>query len=115
MNKFLNSDWLRAVQFFPEIQCQKMKYSVKKMKHSANFIDYLGFLIGLKYETITKIANKIQQFPAGNKHLANIFFKHLTNIFFYTKNKHLGVFSGDCIIFSCILLISNNSMVSRAI
>jgi hypothetical protein len=29
------------------------------MQYSANFIDYLGFLIGLKYETITKIANKI--------------------------------------------------------
>jgi hypothetical protein len=37
-----------------------MKYSAKK--YSANFIDDLGFLmIGLKYETITKIAaNKIQ-------------------------------------------------------
>jgi hypothetical protein len=34
------------------------------MKYSANFIDYLGFLTGLKYETITQIANKIQQFPA---------------------------------------------------
>jgi hypothetical protein len=34
---------------------------VQKKKHSANFIDYLGFLIGLKYETIAKIANKIQQ------------------------------------------------------
>jgi hypothetical protein len=33
-------------------------------KYSANFIDYLGFLIGLKYETVTKIANKIQQSPA---------------------------------------------------
>jgi hypothetical protein len=41
-----------------------MKYSAKKKKYSANFIDYLGFLIGLKYETITKIANKIQQFSA---------------------------------------------------
>ena len=59
MKKILNSDWLRAVQFF-EIQRQKMKYSAKK--YSANFIDDLGFLmIGLKYETITKIAaNKIQ-------------------------------------------------------
>jgi hypothetical protein len=37
---------------------------VKKKKYSANFIDYVGFLIGLKYETKTKIANKIQQFPA---------------------------------------------------
>jgi hypothetical protein len=40
-----------------------MKYSEKK-RYTANFIDYLGFLIGLKYETITKIANKVQQFPA---------------------------------------------------
>jgi hypothetical protein len=45
---------LRAVQLF-EIQCQK--------KYSANFIDHLVFLIALKYETMTKIANKIQQFP----------------------------------------------------
>jgi hypothetical protein len=37
---------------------------VQKKKCSANFIDYLGSLIGLKYETITRIANKIQQFPA---------------------------------------------------
>jgi hypothetical protein len=54
MKKFLNSDWLRAVQFFRntvpenEVQCN----------------DYLSFLIGLKYETITNIANKIQQIPA---------------------------------------------------
>ena len=34
---------------FFELQCQKMKYS-------ANFIDYLGFLIGLKFETIRTIA-----------------------------------------------------------
>jgi hypothetical protein len=34
------------------------------MKYSANFIDYLDFLIGLKYETITKIANKIEKFLA---------------------------------------------------
>jgi hypothetical protein len=39
------------------------KYSAN-LKYSANFIDYLGFLIGLRYETITKIANKIQKFPA---------------------------------------------------
>jgi hypothetical protein len=55
MKKYLNSDWRRAVPK-SEIQCKK--------KYSANFIDYLGFLIGLKYETITKIANKIQPFPA---------------------------------------------------
>jgi hypothetical protein len=44
--KILNFDWLRAMQFF-EIQCY-----------------YLGFLTGLKYETITKIANKIHQCSA---------------------------------------------------
>jgi hypothetical protein len=50
---------------FCEIQCQKMKYkyTIAKKKYSANFIDYLDFPIGLKYETITKMANKIQQFP----------------------------------------------------
>jgi hypothetical protein len=37
---------------------------VQNKEISANFIDYLGFLIGLKYETITKLASKIQQFPA---------------------------------------------------
>jgi hypothetical protein len=37
---------------------------VKKKKYTANFIDYIGILIGLKCETITKIANNIQQFPA---------------------------------------------------
>jgi hypothetical protein len=37
--------------------------NIVQKKHSANFIDYLGFLLGLKCETITKIANKIQQFP----------------------------------------------------
>jgi hypothetical protein len=47
---------------FFETQCQKMKCNAKK-EINANFIDYLGFLIGLKYETITKLANKIQQFP----------------------------------------------------
>jgi hypothetical protein len=36
--------------------------TVQKKKYSANFIDYLGFLIGLKYETITKIANKYINF-----------------------------------------------------
>jgi hypothetical protein len=55
-----------------------MKYIAKK-KYSVNFIDYLGFLIGLMYETITKIANKIQQFR--------------TEII--QKNKHLGVFRSD--------------------
>jgi hypothetical protein len=40
------------------------KMQRQKMKHSANFIGYLGLLIGLKYETITKIANKKQQIPA---------------------------------------------------
>jgi hypothetical protein len=55
----LNSDWLRVVQFFWNtvskngIQCKEKKYNI-----------YIGFLIGLEYETITKIANKIQQFPA---------------------------------------------------
>jgi hypothetical protein len=43
-----------------EIQCKK-RNTVQKKKYSANFIDYFGFLIALKYET--KIANKIQQFP----------------------------------------------------
>jgi hypothetical protein len=37
-----------------EIQCKKKKIVEK---NSANFMDYLGFLIDLKYETITKIAN----------------------------------------------------------
>ena len=37
---------------------------LRRLRTVLNFIDYLGFLIGLKYETITKIANKIQQFPA---------------------------------------------------
>jgi hypothetical protein len=42
-----------------------MKYSEKKRNTcTANFIDYIGFLIGLKCETITKIANNIQQFPS---------------------------------------------------
>ena len=47
MKTFLNSDWLRVVQFFRntvpknEMQCKKK---------NANFIDYLGFLIGLKYD-----------------------------------------------------------------
>jgi hypothetical protein len=72
--------------------------TVPKNEINANFIDYLGFVIGLKYKTITKIANKIPQFPAE-------------------VIKHLGVFRSDCIIFSCILLISNSTccMVSRAI
>ena len=61
-------------------------------------IDYLGFLIDLKFETITKIANKIEQFPAE----------------IIQKPQHIRVFRSDCIIFSYILLISN-SMVSRAI
>ena len=37
MKKFLNSDCLRAVQFVFEIQCQKMKYSAKKLQNSVNF------------------------------------------------------------------------------
>jgi hypothetical protein len=57
----------------------------KEKKYSANFTDYLGFLIGLKYETIiTKIANKTQQF------LAEIIQKK--------------TFRSNCITFSCILL-----------
>jgi hypothetical protein len=64
MKKFLNSDWLRAVQFF--------RNTVKKKKCSANFIDYLAFLIGLKYKTMTKIANKIQQCPAEMIQKTNI-------------------------------------------
>ena len=89
MKKFLDSDWLKSLQFFGN--------TVPKNEISANFIDYLGFVIGLKYKTITKIANKIPQFPAE-------------------VIKHLGVFRSDCIIFSCILLISNSTccMVSRA-
>ena len=80
--KILNFYWLRAVQFL-EIQCY-----------------YLGFLIGLKYETITKIANKIQQCSA------EIMRKKTFRRDFFTLI--------IIIIFSCISLISN-SMVSRAI
>jgi hypothetical protein len=68
-----------------DISFKKKKYSV-----SANFIDYLGFMIGLKYETITKIANTIQEFPAEIKQ----------------KNKQLGVFRSDCIIFLYVILLS---------
>ena len=75
--KILNFDWLRAVQFF-EIQCY-----------------YLGFLIGLKYETITKRANKMSR--NNEKNIWRDFFILII-----------------IIIFPCILLISN-SMVSRAI
>jgi hypothetical protein len=73
MNKFLNSDWLRArVQF-----CRN---TVQKMKYSANFLIFLVFLI------------------------------------FYFSNFIISkcAYARTCIIFSCILLISN-SMVSRAI
>ena len=57
MNKILNSE----CNVF-EIQCQKKKYCTVH----ANSFDCLAYLIGLNYETITKIANKIyiQQFPA---------------------------------------------------
>ena len=57
MKKILNSDWLRAVQ--KKIQC-KFHYLFRL------------FLIGLKYETITKIANKIQQSPAEITQKTNI-------------------------------------------
>jgi hypothetical protein len=49
MKTFLDSDWLRVVQFFRntvpknEIQCKKI--------NTVHFIDYLGFLIGLKYDS----------------------------------------------------------------
>jgi hypothetical protein len=74
MKKFLNSDWLRSVQCFRNT-VPKNETRWEKKKYSANLIDYLGFLIGFKHETITKIANMIQQFPAEliqtvNKHLA---------------------------------------------
>jgi hypothetical protein len=56
------------------------KYSAKKWNTvQISLIIYSRFLIGLKYETITKIANKIQQFPAK----------------IIQKNKHLGVFRSD--------------------
>ena len=51
MKKFLDSDWLRAVQFFRntvpknKIQCKKKKYSAKKEKYSANFVIFLIFFI----------------------------------------------------------------------
>jgi hypothetical protein len=64
-----------------KIQCKK---------RNTNFIDYVGFLIDLKNEAITKIAKKTQQYPAEITH----------------KKNHLGVFRSDCIIFSCILLLS---------
>ena len=70
MKKFLNCDWLRAVQFL--VQCQKMKYNAKKIQ--LKFLNFLFFK--LKFLNVT--------------------------------------YACDCIIFSCILLISN-SMVSRAI
>jgi hypothetical protein len=93
VNKFYNSQfWLaKSSAIFSN-------YSAKKMKYSANFIDYFGFLICSKYETITN-GYKIQQFPAE---------------IIQKKEKHLGIFRSDCIFFSCILLI-NNGMVSRAI
>jgi hypothetical protein len=63
-----------------EIQCKKKKYN-------ANFTDYLGVLIGLTYETITKIANKIHAAISSRNN---------------TK-KNIQKFSvrSDCIIFSC--------------
>ena len=39
MKTFLNSDWLRAVQFF--------RNTVQKKEYSTNIINYLGSLIGL--------------------------------------------------------------------
>ena len=80
MQKFLNSDWLRAVRFFRNTVAKNEIHAVQKKKYSANLIDYLGILIGLKYEAITNILNK------------------------FTMTY--------CI---CILLISTNSMVYRAI
>jgi hypothetical protein len=61
-----------------EIQCKK-KYSAK-----------LGFLIGLKHEAITKIANKIQQFPAEiiqKKQSRNITISHSKQILLISSNK----------------------------
>jgi hypothetical protein len=64
MKKFLNSAWLaKSSAIFSKYRLAKKWNTVQKKKHCANFSDY-SFLIGLKYETITKIANKIQQFPA---------------------------------------------------
>jgi hypothetical protein len=71
----------------------------KIKKCSANFIDYLAFLIDLKYKTMTKIADKIQQFPAEMIQKTNIW---------ECIQKWLAL------IFSCMLLASN-SIVSRAI
>jgi hypothetical protein len=57
VNKFYNSQfWLaKSSAIFSNYSAKKMKYSGKKIKYSANFIDYFGFLICSKYETITKI------------------------------------------------------------
>jgi hypothetical protein len=68
MKKFLNSDWLRVVQFFrntvPKNEIQSKKINTVQISLTM----YLGFLIGLKYEKITKIANKIpQQFQHSNE------------------------------------------------
>jgi hypothetical protein len=46
-----------------KIQCKK---------RNTNFIDYVGFLIDLKNEAITKIANKTQQYPGEITHKKNI-------------------------------------------
>jgi hypothetical protein len=66
--------------------------------------------LAIKYETITKIANTVQQFPAEiiqkTKHLG-VFRSDNNGWRFFCKKKWLGL------IFSCILLISS-SMLSRA-
>ena len=70
MKKFLNSDWLRAVQFFRNTDLPKNEIQCKKRNNTKNKIK-------------------------------NINYFHVT-------------YACDCMIFSCILLISN-SMVSCAI
>ena len=50
-------------EYMQKIQCKK---------RNTNFIDYVGFLIDLKNEAITKIANKTQQYPGEITHKKNI-------------------------------------------
>jgi hypothetical protein len=77
-----------------EIQCQNIN---KKGNYSANFIDYLSFLIALNYKTITKISNK-------NSNRNNTKSKRLG------ETKMTGFFEKKwlTLIFSCILLTSNS-------
>ena len=45
MNKFLNSDWLRGVQFFRNKPENEEKKTVQKKEIQCKFLNFLNFLI----------------------------------------------------------------------